>query len=61
MPVSDEMLDEIEWILSASVAAYDSANPVRTGDVHIAFCTCLRCRRDQQEAALARLREERSR
>lgn len=59
MPISDETLDEIERLLAASVASFDSANPMRQADMHRASCVCLRCRRDQQEATLDRLRAER--
>lgn len=59
MPISDEVLDEIERALSAGVELYYSTAPIRNSDTHRVYCTCPRCVCDRQQDALARLREER--
>ena len=57
--ISDETLDAVERVLRGMVAECYRITFMRTADSRTHGCTCLRCWRDRQDAALVRLREER--
>lgn len=57
--IPDDVFDEVERALKGMVAEYNRIHWLQTADYHSDNCTCLRCWRDRQEAALARLREAR--
>lgn len=59
MPITNETLDGVERVLAGMISEYNRINFMQRADYHGEACTCIRCWRDAQTAALARLREER--
>lgn len=50
-----ESAPELVMALGAFVSAYDTANPMRTANMHPGTCRCLRCTRDMASRFLERL------